>query len=144
MPILGEVNAAQQNQAAQTAFKTASDSKETLGSNQFTVRYQDSYKVAKVIDTFGGFAKIAGYVSAGIICFIGLLLTFVTIASYSDSGVAFVVFLIAITLGAVVGAFFYILGLVLSALGQNLMAVLDTAVNTSPYLNQNQKVKLMS
>lgn len=53
-------------------------------------------------------------------------------------------FLIALVIGAVVVAIFYVFGIVLSALGQNLMATLDTAVYASPFLTQEQKAQAMN
>lgn len=143
MSILGDINPTK-NQSNQTIFGANSESTIILSDNQVVRRYQDSYTVARTANAFGKLAKLAGFVCAGIIGFIGLLLTFITISSFRDSGVGFVVFLIALVIGAVVGAIFYVFGIVLSALGQNLMAVLDTAVYASPFMTQEQKAQAMN
>lgn len=143
MSILGDTNPAQQ-QPSQGTVNMQSDSRIASGGDQVVRRYQDSYLVAKTANTFGNLAKIAGFTVAGIIAFIGLLLTFITVASFRDSGVGFVVFLIALTLGAVIGSIFYVFGILLSALGQNLMATLDTAVHGSPFMSDEQKAQAMN
>lgn len=138
MSMLGDIN------TAQTAVNPSSEARTMVSDDQVVRRYQDSYTIARTANTFGNLTKIAGFVGAGIIGFIGLLLTFITVASFRDSGVGFVVFLIALTLGAVIGAIFYILGIVLSALGQNLMATLDSAVHGSPFMTNEQKAQAMN
>lgn len=143
MSIFDETNAAP-NQATANAFVMPPAAGVSSGDGQVVRRYQDSYTVARTVNTFGNLAKLAGYVCAGIIAFIGLLLTFITVASFRDSGVGFVVFLIALVVGAVVGSIFYILGILLSALGQNLMATLDSAVNGSPFMTNEQKAQAMN
>jgi hypothetical protein len=50
----------------------------------------------------------------------------------------------AIVLGFVVWLPFWILGVVVAAQGQILKAVLDTAVNSSPFLSNDEKAKIMS
>ncbi len=143
MSILGDTSPTQ-NQPSQGAINIPPGSRMAVNDNQVVRRYQDSYIVARTANTFGNIAKIAGFVCAGVIAFIGLLLTFITVSSFRDSGVAFVVFLIALTLGAVIGSIFYVFGLLLSALGQNLMATLDTAVHGSPFMNDEQKAQAMN
>lgn len=144
MSILGDVNPNQSQSNQSNVFSANSESTVILGDNQIVRRYQDSYMVARTANAFGKLAKLVGFGSAGIIGFIGLLLTFIMIGSYRDSGVGFVVFLIVLVTGAVVGAIFYVFGIVLSALGQNLMAVLDSAVYASPFMTQEQKAQAMN
>ena len=143
MSILGDINPTQ-NQSTNTAFGANSEPSVVLSDNQVVRRYQDSYTVARTATAFGNLAKVAGFVCAGIIGFIGLLLTFITVASFRDSGVGFVVFLIVLVFGAIIGAIFYVFGIVLSALGQNLMATLDAAVHGSPFMTQEQKAQAMN
>ncbi len=64
-------------------------------------------------------------------------------ASFDSAGAGFVLFLTMLSFAALVGALFYIMGIVLSALGQNLMATLYTAVNGSPFMSQEQKAQAM-
>ena len=142
MSILGDTNPTQN--PSQSTINMQPESRIASSNNQVVRRYQDSYIIAKTANTFGNLAKIVGFVVAGVIAFIGLLLTFITVASFRDSGVGFVVFLIALTLGAVIGSIFYVLGILLSALGQNLMATLDAAVHGSPFMSDEQKAQAMN
>lgn len=144
MSILGDLNATQNQSNEASVFSSTPETPLILSDNQIVRRYQDSYTVARTANAFGKLAKLVGFGAAGIIAFIGLLLTFITIGSYRDSGVGFVVFLIAIVIGAVIGAIFYVFGIVLSALGQNLMASLDAAVYASPFMTQEQKAQAMN
>ena len=50
----------------------------------------------------------------------------------------------ALLLGVFLGLVFYIMGVVVSARGQMLQASLDTAVNTSPLLDNRRKIEIMS
>lgn len=143
MSILGDTNP-NQTQEPQSTINMHPESRAASGDYQVVRRYQDSYLVAKTANTFGNLAKIVGFAVAGVIAFIGLLLTFITVASFRDSGVGFVVFLIALTLGAVIGGIFYVFGILLSALGQNLMATLDAAVHGSPFMSDEQKAQAMN
>lgn len=143
MSILGDINT-RINDAAQASVTASSETKTMVVSdNQAVRRYQDAYTVAKTANAFGSFTKTIGLVSAGIICFIGLIMMLFTATSWG-AGAGFVMFLFALTFGVIVGAIFYILGIVLSALGQNLMATLDTAVNGSPFMTEEQKAQAMN
>ena len=144
MSILGDINPTQHQSNPSAVFGANSESTVIYSDNQIVRRYQDSYTVARTANAFGNLAKLIGFGSAAVIGFIGLLLTFIAVGSYRDFGVAFVVFLIALVIGAVVGAIFYVFGIVLSALGQNLMAVLDAAVYASPFMTQEQKAQAMN
>jgi len=44
----------------------------------------------------------------------------------------------------VVGGLFYLLGVLISALGQILEASVDTAINTSPFLSNAHRAEIMS
>ena len=46
-------------------------------------------------------------------------------------------------LGGVVGFIFWIAGVLVTALGQFLRASVDTAVNTSPFLSDAEKTRMM-
>lgn len=123
---------------APTASKTNSNEEQTLD------HYKDSYTLAKTSIKFGNIAKIVGFASAGIVGFLGLLLTLILVSTYRDAGVAFVVFLILATIGAAIGALFYGLGIALTVSGKNLSASLDSAVHTSPFLTNEQKTQTMN
>lgn len=143
MSILNETEPTQ-SQSTQAVFNAPLESKAVLNENQTLNHYQDSYSLAKTAIKFGNIAKIAGFVSAGIIGFLGLFLTLILVSNYRDAGVAFVVFLILVTVGAAIGALFYGLGIALTVLGQNLSATLDSAVHGSPFMTNEQKAQAMN
>lgn len=97
-------------------------------------RYADAYSVARAAAGFGSVVKI-GAVVVGVLVVIASAL----FGSQSDSG------LLLLVAGALAGVAFgfpiYILGVLISAVGQVLMATLDTAVNTSPILSTEEKVR---
>lgn len=142
MSILGDIDA-RLNQAAESSANTVSETKTMISDNQVVRRYQDFYTVARTANAFGSLTKTLGIVSAGTIGVIGLMMM-LFMATYLGAGAGFVMFLFTLTLGAIVGAIFYIFGIALSALGQNLMATLDTAVNGSPFMTQEQKAQAMN
>jgi hypothetical protein len=142
MSFLDDINT-KISDAAQGSAASA-EPKMTVSDHQTVRRYQDAYAVAKTVNAFGSFTKTIGMIGAGIIGLIGLLLMLLTATSLDSAGAGFVMFLFMATLGAIVGAIFYILGIALSALGQNLMATLDTAVNGSPFMTLEQKAQAMS
>jgi hypothetical protein len=142
MSILHDINV-KITEAAQASADTPPEVKTIASNNQAVRRYQDAYTVAKTANAFGTFTKTIGLISAGIIGVIGLIMMLLTATSLG-AGAGFVMLLFTLTLGAIVGAIFYILGIALSALGQNLMAALDTAVNSSPFMTLEQKAQAMN
>src|SRR2546422_11685371 len=93
-------------------------------------RYRDAYTVAASIAGLGSLVKTLGIVAGVVVALLGL-------ASAGSFGAgAFVVFLI---LAVGVGGMFFMFGVMVAAQGQVLLAVLDTAVNTSPLLSVEQK-----
>jgi len=52
--------------------------------------------------------------------------------------------LVGVFIGIVVGGLGFIFGVMVSAQGQLLKAILDTAVNSSPLLDDDQRARMMS
>jgi hypothetical protein len=104
--------------------------------NHASKRYTDAYLVARTIIKVGGAVKIVGVVLAIVVIIAGIVLQ----ANGRADGVA----LGGFVLGFVIGIPISILGILLSAQGQVLQANLDSAVHTSPFLDDNQKAKTMS
>lgn len=100
-------------------------------------RYADAYVVARTINAFGQTVKIGGLIVGGIILFGSLI-----IGSRGAVGAlfGFTGFIVAVLVAAV----FFLLGTLMSAQGQILMATLDTAVNTSPVLTDSERAGLIS
>jgi hypothetical protein len=102
-------------------------------------RYWDAYVVARVTVGVGeGIKAIAIGLAALIV--LGALL----VAAQASSGGAIVIFLARVIAAAAVGGQFYLLGLIVMAQGQILKSSLDGAVNTSPFLENEHRAKIMS
>lgn len=93
-------------------------------------RYLDAYRVANLTVWFGNAIKIAGAVM-GILVFFALADTLRS----PRAGIAF---------GLIVAGIAFCFGVLVAAQGQLLRATLDTAINSSPFLNDDQRLRIMS
>jgi hypothetical protein len=100
-------------------------------------RYSDAYVVARTIDGFGLTIKTIGFVIAAL-----LTLTSLWIASRGAMGAAFGA--IGVAFAAAIAVVLFVLGTLTSVQGQVLKASLDTAVNTSEFLNDGDRARIMS
>lgn len=116
-------------------------------------RYRDSYRIAKTLNVFGTLAKVVGLVGGGILAFIsftagmGLMQKASNAPFGAGDGLGVLggfVLVCGVGLGVLIAAVFFALGVVISALRQNLFAALDTAVHTSPFLTDEQKAEASS
>jgi ribosomal protein L37E len=98
-------------------------------------KYRDAYIVAGTIVVFGTAVKVIGLV-------LGVIAVVVSLGAADDLGWFAPVG--GLVLGALVGTIFYILGVFISAQGQILRATLDTAVNTSPFLGNEQRIGILN
>lgn len=93
-------------------------------------RYKDAYRVGSAVVEFGNLIKWAGAIVGGIIALVGI----------SQGGA---VALGAMVLAAISGGLFWLLGVIVAAQGQILIATLDTSVSTSPFLSDEQRLAAM-
>jgi hypothetical protein len=123
--------------------------------NPIVDRYIDLYRVARFLDGVGTTVKTIGVISG-----VAILLLFFIIGAVassqpaspfgpprgSESNGAFL--LVWVIVGAIIGSFVggvvFILGVLISAQGQILLAQADAAVHTSPFLTREEKAKAMS
>jgi len=112
-----------------------------------TDRYVDAYRTAKFQTGVGATIKKASLVVGGIIdglCLINILSNLGSQSMFGPNlfGAALGLFgLIVATAGGAIG---WILGTLISAQGQLLKATLDGAVNTSPFLEDRERARIMS
>lgn len=101
-------------------------------------RYKDAYIVAGAIDTAGVAIKALGGIA-------GALLFLVTLVTGSQlSGLQQLMLItVGLLFGCLVGGLAYLLGTLVAAQGQILRASLDGAVNTSPFLNDDERARAM-
>ncbi len=102
-------------------------------------RYWDAYVIAKVTVGLGEVIKVIAIVLA-VLTALGALL----MAGQIGGGEAVVPFFLGIIGAAFVGGQFYLLGVIVMAQGQILKASLDGAVNSSPFLQNEHRAKIMS
>ncbi|MDR3741044.1 MAG: hypothetical protein P4L40_18660 [Terracidiphilus sp.] len=110
---------------------------DTPSSTPIMTRYTDAYRVAKTITGLGETIKILGFVVGGLV-----FLANVNGGSSFFGGGASLVF--GLILGGIVACVGFVLGVLLSAQGQILKATLDTAVNSCPFLQNEQRAAIMS
>jgi hypothetical protein len=103
-------------------------------------RYSDAYLVSSVTDGFGKLIKGIGLLLGGILVLAGFGL--ISQGRLGDATVALGVLTLA--LGVISGLWFYMVGVLVSANAQVLKASLDSAVNTSPFLTNEHRAKIMS
>jgi hypothetical protein len=111
-------------------------------------RYTDAYRVARTIVAFANIIKGVGLLVGALIAIYGLypLLAILArdprlpeaIQSLSLTSIVFIV------CGCLVGLLSYLMGVLVSAQGQILLATLDSAVNTSPLLDNSHRAGIMS
>ena len=111
-----------------------SSTQSAVSSGSLTRRYKDAYLTARTIIAVGATVKVLAFVVGGLVVLVGLAAVSQS-ASFAISGVI---------LGVILAFPFYVLGVLVSALGQILMATLDTAVNSSPLLTKDEVRQIMS
>ena len=94
-------------------------------------RYQNAYRVANAACGLASASKVIGFIVG-----VAILASGLKGGGFLEAA--------AIGLGVVVAALFWILGTLVSAIGENLKAALDTAVYSSTFLNNAQRAKIMS
>ncbi|MBZ5687411.1 MAG: hypothetical protein LAP86_20525 [Acidobacteriia bacterium] len=119
-----------------TAFDTHSnDSTATIR------RYQDGYRVADGVVTFGQTVKLGGICVGGVIFVAGLVEFILNPAEHHGFAV---IFASLIACAALLILISQILAMGLRGEGHLLKAVLDSDVNSSPFLSNTQRVRAMS
>lgn len=105
-------------------------------------RYSDAYRVARATVLIGNLIKVVG-VLLGLLVGVGLFALIATQARLLG-GMGAVGFFVSLLLGGGIFAFFFVLGVVVSAQGQLTRATLDGAVNSSPFLTNAERAEAMS
>lgn len=102
-------------------------------------RYSDAYLVASAIIGLASVIKVLGLVAALAVWGTGTVL-----ARALGTGSEVMAVLIGFIPGAIVAVVAYGIGVIVSAQGQILRASLDSAVHSSPFLGDKQRVQIMS
>jgi hypothetical protein len=112
---------------------TASMNARTLSLSE---RYKDAYTEAHAVVGVGGIIKVVAIVLFIVAILIGLGMS-------SDRGGGGVALMFGFALACILGVPTYILGILISSQGQTLLATLDTAVNSSRHLTDDQVADIM-
>lgn len=103
-------------------------------------RYIDAYRVASFVVGVGNFFKIVGIVLAAVIC----AGTLVVVGQTRNEQQQIATFIVGAAIAGFVGALLFLLGVLVASIGQIQKATLDTAVNSSPFLSNQHRVRIMS
>ena len=117
-----------------SAPASADDSSLSGPQGDVTRRYKDAYLAAGAISALGGVIKTLGII-------FGLVIVLTGFIAANKLGVFIV--LSSLFSGALGGIIIYVIGVLVSAQGQILKATLDTAVHTSPFLDDDQRLIAM-
>lgn len=105
-------------------------------------RYRDAYGVAAGTVRFGNLVKRGSLFLAGAV---GIAAAFVSRDSNGyGSWINWFELLSGLFVAVVTGAMGYIIATFLAAQGQFMSAMLDTAINTSPHLQDSEKASIMT
>jgi hypothetical protein len=109
-------------------------------------RYQDAYRIAQFYVRVGRTITTIGAVLGILIAIIG----FASAGSFSggpygrQSDVGAWAVLMALLMGGTVWFMFFVAGVIISGRGQQLLASLDSAVHSSPFMDIEEKAQAMS
>ena len=108
-------------------------------------RYKDAYLVARVTVGIGKTVKALGLLLGGVVFLAGLGFA-MTSGSRTEAALimSLGVFVSAFVLSAFIATVFYILGVLIAMQGEVLKATLDSAVNSSPFLTDEQRAVVQS
>ena len=110
-------------------------------------RYSYAYFVARALDNFGNIIRKAGLILFVVIV-IGTFIVEKYLIDYSQahefSPISIMVLVLGLCSAIGIGTWFFISGHVLEALGHILKASIDCAVNSSPFLENEERAKIMS
>ncbi len=101
-------------------------------------RYRAGYQVGAAAIAFGTVIKIIGWI-LGFFSIVGGMI----LSSQVPSGAGSLFFIYGIVVGALQIVVFLLFSVLVSAIGQIFRSTLDTAIHTSPFLNEEQKTKAM-
>jgi len=104
-------------------------------SRNIVSRYTDAYTQANAIATVGSAIKTVAVLVGLLILIIGLMIA---------ASTSFYAFFIAVVLACIFTIPTYILGILVSAHGQTQLATLDTAVNSSRHLSNDEVAEILS
>lgn len=115
-------------------------------SNPVMARYRDAYMHARTVNGIGAAVKVIAIALGGLIALIGFISCTSSSASTNlfSSGVGELGGGITFVWGAALGFAGFVYGTIVQSRAQQLKASLDCAVNSSPFLTDQQRAVVMS
>ena len=107
----------------------------TLRTRAVMKRYREAYRVANIISSVGDSIKTIGITVAVIFGFIGL---------FAASQMGMLGVFAGLFSSASLGILSWLSGVLLNSQGQQLLAALDGAVSTSPFLTDDERAEIMT
>jgi len=118
-------------------------------------RYRNAYRIGKFINGVGLLAQVLGFVAAILLVIGGGVLAnkvdpadpvvqwVIETFKWRVQDVQAAIFSIGVAMALVTLPVLWVAGVIVSGVGQMLKAVLDTAVYTSPFLNEEEKLNVI-
>jgi hypothetical protein len=111
-------------------------------SRRLARRYEDGYRMGRAIIVAGRLIKI-GALAAGLAVVVAATAAADSVGAFrGNSGI--LALLLAVLAGAFSCLFTWACGAAIGAIGQQAIATLDTALNTSPFLDNEQRSAIMN
>ena len=110
-------------------------------------RYEDAYRLARGMIAQGNAVKVGGWFLAGLIVVAGCWIFANSPGPtypMQPTGLQGIGVIVSIVIGVVVGVYFHGKGSLICAGGQTLLAMLDCAVHTSPFMSDALRADVMS
>lgn len=104
--------------------------------SRFVKRYRDAYRTASFLVTLGNVIKVGGVV-------VGVLVILMMASAGKNLGAGLGLGVGGVFFGALLAGVFFIVGVVVSAEGQKLLAHLDVAVAESPFMTDDERLQAM-
>ena len=108
-------------------------------SSALSRRYRDAYSVAAGLVRFGNAVKRCSIILAGVV-----MIGAVHFRQDSWGYINWLFLLSGLLVAGITGAIGFMSGTFIAAQGQFMSAMLDTAVNTSPHLQDSEKASIMT
>lgn len=110
---------------------------------KLALRYKTSYELAGVLVKLGQAIRVIGFVLGGIAAICGLIAAIVQ-ASDNEATSGLGIFLMVLLYTAIMVFLTYIYGTVIAGIGQLIQAVSDGAVFNAPFLDDDERAKILS
>ena len=136
--VVGDTSASYASNNASGIDAKASELGQAGRASRVIKRYRDAYLIAQRITSVGACVKSIG-IAAGIVILLGDLIIY----GAPGGQLGTVPFATGLISGSFSGGLLYLIGVLISATGELNKAQLDSAVNTSPFLTDDQRAEAM-